>query len=147
MRKFTRPLLAVLIVAIPLLARQVKLPWDPPSTFSILGYDPNTGEVGAAVQSRVFSVGNGVLWAEAGVGAVATQAIIDVSYGPQGIELLKKGLAPKEIIKAILDHDPDPRPVDWTKKGRQFAVINSKGEVAAYTGPEATTWAGDKQGK
>ena len=124
-----------------------KLPWDSPSTFSILGYDPDSGEVGAAVQSRVFSVGNGVLWAEAGVGAVATQAIVDVSYGPQGIELLKKGLAPKDIIKTILDHDPDPRPSDWTKKGRQFAVINSRGEVAAYTGPEATTWAGDKQGK
>src|SRR6185295_1359106 len=124
-----------------------KLPWDPPSTFSILGFDPATGEVGAAVQSRVFSVGNGVLWAEAGVGAVATQAIVDVSYGPQGMELLKKGMAPKDIIKSILDHDPDPNPVDWTKKGRQFAVINAKGEVAAYTGPEATTWAGDKQGK
>src|SRR5439155_9866698 len=97
-----------------------QLPWDRPSTFSILGYDPATGEVGAAVQSRVFSVGNGVLWAEAGVGAVATQAIVDVSYGPQGIELLKKGMAPKDIIKTILDHDPDPMPTDWTKKGRQI---------------------------
>src|SRR5262245_32526926 len=56
--------------------------YDPPGTFSILGFDPETGEIGAAVQSRVFSVGNGVLWAEAGVGAVATQAIVDVSYGP-----------------------------------------------------------------
>lgn len=147
------PIVALLVSAPYLLtASQSKLdfsnlPWDPPSTFSILGYDPQTGEIGAAVQSRVFSVGNGVLRAEAGVGAVATQAIVDVSYGPQGIELLKKGLAPKDIIKTILDHDADPRPVDWTKKGRQFAVINAKGEVAAYTGPEATPWAGDKQGK
>lgn len=146
--------LILFLFAAPLIiaARQSKvdfsnLPWDPPSTFSILGYDPNTGEIGAAVQSRVFSVGNGVLWAEAGVGAVATQAIVDVSYGPQGIELLKKGLAPKDIIKAILDRDPDPRPTDWTKKGRQFAVIDAKGEVAAHTGPEATPWAGDKQGQ
>src|ERR1041385_4189648 len=140
--------LIVIIITIPLAvsARQ-KAPWEPPSTFSILGYDPNTGEIGAAVQSRVFSVGNGVLWAEAGVGAVATQAIVDVSYGPQGMELLKKGMAPKEIIKAILDADPDPRPVDWTKEGRQFAVIDANGEVAAYTGPKATEWAGDKQGK
>ena len=123
------------------------LPWNPPSTFSILGYDPDTGEVGAAVQSRVFSVGNGVLWAEAGVGAVATQAVVDVSYGPQGIDLLKKGMAPKDIIKKILDADPDLRPRDWSKLGRQFAVINAKGEVAAYTGPEAPAWAGSKQGK
>ena len=79
-----------------------------PGTFSILGFDPETGEIGAAVQSRVFSVGNGVLWAEAGVGAVATQAIVDVSYGPKGIALLKQGLAPDEIIKRILDEDPDP---------------------------------------
>lgn len=155
MRQIARIALIALLAVMPLLlsAQQVKLPdfsslpWDPPSTFSILGFDPATGEVGGAVQSRVFSVGNGVLWAEAGVGAVATQAIIDVSYGPQGIELLKKGLSPKDIIAAILKNDPDPRPADWTKKGRQFAVINMKGEVAAHTGTEATTWAGDKQGK
>jgi uncharacterized Ntn-hydrolase superfamily protein len=124
-------------------------PYDPPGTFSILGFDPQTGEIGAAVQSRVFSVGNGVLWAEAGVGAVATQAIVDVSYGPQGIALLKQGMAPRDIIKKILDDDPDKglngRP--WPKAGRQFAVMNAKGEFAAHTGPEATTWAGDKQGK
>src|SRR6476659_5233409 len=76
---------------------------ETPGTFSILGYDPETGEVGGAVQSRVFSVGNGVLWAEAGVGAVATQAIVDVSYGPKAIQLLKAGLAPSAIIPAILD--------------------------------------------
>ncbi len=122
-------------------------PWNTVATFSILGFDPDTEEIGAAVQSRVFSVGNGVLWAEAGVGAVATQALVDVSYGPQGIDLLKKGIAPKEILKGILESDTDPRPTDWSKQGRQFAVINAKGEVAAYTGPRATTWAGDKQGK
>src|SRR4030042_6234458 len=66
--------------------------WKPVATFSILGYDPATGEVGGAVQSRVFSVGNGRLWAEAGVGAAATQAIVDVSYGPQALALLRSGL-------------------------------------------------------
>src|SRR5437588_13090699 len=74
---------------------------DPVATFSILGFDPATGEIGGAVQSRVFSVGNGVLWAEAGVGAAATQAIVDVSYGPQAIALRKKGSAPKDIMKQI----------------------------------------------
>src|SRR5512141_824642 len=83
---------------------------DPPGTFSILGYDPESGEIGAAVQSRVFSVGNGVLSAEAGVGAVATQAIVDVGYGPRGMELLRQGLAPKAIIEKVLSEDPDPDP-------------------------------------
>jgi uncharacterized Ntn-hydrolase superfamily protein len=128
-------------------ARQSIQPWPPVATFSILGFDPETGEVGGAVQSRVFSVGNGVLWAEAGVGAAATQAIVDVSYGPQAIALLKKGLAPKEIIKQIWESDPDPRPENWTKQGRQFAVINAKGEADAFTGPKATAWAGHRLGK
>jgi uncharacterized Ntn-hydrolase superfamily protein len=122
---------------------------DPPGTFSILGYDPVTGELGGAVQSRVLSVGNGVLWAEAGVGAVATQAIVDVSYGPQGLALLRQGMAPKDIIKKIWDADPDKgyNGQAWPKAGRQFAVMNTQGEVAAYTGPEAPTEAADAQGK
>jgi uncharacterized Ntn-hydrolase superfamily protein len=120
---------------------------DPVATFSILGYDPATGEVGGAVQSRVFSVGNGVLWAEAGVGAAATQAIVDVSYGPKAIELLRTGLKPDAIIKAIWESDPDPNPERWTKEGRQFAVIDQQGNTAVYTGSKATAWAGHKQGK
>src|SRR5499426_2374652 len=117
---------------------------QPVGTFSILGYDPETGEIGAAVQSRVFSVGNGVLWAEAGVGAAATQAIVDVSYGPQAIAMLKEGKTPEQVVKTIWQRDPDPRPQDWTKEGRQFAVIDAKGNVFAYTGPKATEWAGHK---
>ena len=122
-------------------------PWPPVATFSILGYDPATGEVGGAVQSRVFAVGNGVLWAEADVGVVATQAIVDVSYGPQAIALLRKGTRPAAVVKQVWESDPDPRPEDWTKYGRQFAVMNAKGEYAAYTGPKATAWAGNKGGK
>jgi len=118
-------------------------PW-PTGTFSILAYDPETGEIGGAVQSRVFSVGNGVLWAEAGVGAAATQAIVDVSYGPQAIAMLKEGKTPEQVVKTIWQRDPDPRPTDWTKEGRQFAVIDAKGNVFAYTGPKATEWAGHK---
>lgn len=121
--------------------------WNPVATFSILGYDSGTGEVGGAVQSRVFSVGNGVLWAEAGIGAAATQAIVDVSYGPQALELLKKGMAPEAIVKQIWETDPDSQPANWSKQGRQFAVMNAKGEYAAFTGPKATPWAGNKGGK
>ena len=121
-------------------------PWPPVATFSILGYDPNTGEVGGAVQSRVFAVGNGVLWAEANVGVVTTQAIVDVSYGPQGLELLRQGLSPQEIVDRLLSDDPDPRPEDWTKLGRQFSVMDSQGNVATHTGPRASDWAGHRVG-
>jgi uncharacterized Ntn-hydrolase superfamily protein len=117
-------------------------PWPPVATFSILGFDPATGEVGGAVQSRVFAVGNGVLWAEAGVGAVATQAIVDVSYGPQALELLRQGVAPADVITRVWEADPDPRPDNWSKHGRQFAVMDAQGNFAAFTGPRASAWAG-----
>jgi len=126
-------------------SRQEAPLWDT-GTFSILGYDPATGEVGGAVQSRVFSVGNGVLWADADAGVAATQAIVDVGYGPRALELLRKGLAPDAIVKQIWEQDPDPLPDNWSKQGRQFAVMNLKGEHAAFTGPKATGWAGHKSG-
>ena len=124
------------ITAGPLAARE-----DPVATFSILGFDPASGEIGGTVQSRVFSVGNGVIWAEAGVGAVATQAIVDISYGRQALEMLRTNRMPAEIVKEIWEKDPDPRPQDWTKQGRQLAVMNAKGEYAAFTGPKASSWA------
>ncbi len=99
-----------------------------------------------AVQSRVFSVGNGVLWAEAGVGAAATQAIVDVSYGPKALALLKAGMTPSAILTAIWASDPDPQPERWTKQGRQFAVINQQGEVAAFTGAEGHRLGGSPSG-
>ena len=120
--------------------------WPPVATFSILGYDPETGEVGGAVQSRVFSVGNGVLWAEADVGVVATQAIVDVSYGPQGLELLRQGMAPAAVVETILENDPNPRPERWTIEGRQFSVMDAHGNVATHTGPRASDWAGHRVG-
>ena len=138
-----------LAVPRPAALQQRTLPEDPVATFSILGFDPESGELGGAVQSRVFSVGNGVLWAEAGVGAAATQAVVDVSYGPQALELLRKGLKPADIVKQIWERDRDPgwRNQPWPKAGRQFAVMNPAGETAAFTGPAADAWAGDKQGQ
>jgi len=139
----------VVLVSRPVASQKVVGPEDGVATFSILGFDPESGELGGAVQSRVFSVGNGVLWAEAGVGAAATQAIVDVSYGPQALELLRKGTKPADVIKQILDKDTDPgrRGRPWPKAGRQFAVISPAGETAVHTGPGASTWAGHKQGK
>ena len=128
---------------------KVEQPTEPVATFSILGYDPESGELGAAVQSRVFSVGNGVLWGEAESGIVATQAIVDVSYGPKALALLRAGMKPDAIIKAIWESDPDPgyRGQPWPKAGRQFAVMDARGNYAAFTGPQASKWAGHKGGK
>ena len=141
--------LALLCAVVPLNGqRPLDFLPEPVATFSILGYDPATQEIGGAVQSRVFSVGNGVLWGEADVGMVATQAIVDVSYGPKALTLLRAGLRPDAIIKAIWDSDPDPglNGRDWTKQGRQFAVMDAKGNYAAFTGPKASSWAGHKGG-
>lgn len=123
------------------------LPWPPVATFSVVGYDPETGEVGVAVQSRVFSVGNGVIWGKAGVGVAATQAIVDVSYGPQALELLELGYPPEVVVQTILAGDPDPDPERWTKEGRQFSVMDAHGNVATHTGPRASEWAGHKIGR
>jgi uncharacterized Ntn-hydrolase superfamily protein len=152
----SRYLLVLLLIVLPALGPALNAAPDSPlalsevegvATFSILGFDSASGEIGGAVQSRVFSVGNGVLWAEAEVGVVATQAIVDISYGPQAIAMLRTNRTPAEIVKEIWEKDPDPRPQDWTKQGRQFAVMNAKGEYAAFTGPKASAWAGHKGGK
>jgi uncharacterized Ntn-hydrolase superfamily protein len=148
--KLVPALIALVLVAGLAGAPQAQQPLpDPVGTFSILGYDPATGEVGGAVQSRVFSVGNGVLWAEADAGIVTTQAIVDVSYGPKGLALLRAGMKPEAIIRAILDSDPDPgyRGQPWPRAGRQFAVMDAQGNYAVHTGPEASKWAGHKTGK
>lgn len=96
-------------------------------TFSIVARDPQTGEMGVAVQSHWFSVGTSVSWAEAGVGAVATQSFTNKSFGIRGLNLLRSGLTAQQALDSLLDND-EGRDV------RQVAVIDSKGNVAAYTG-------------
>jgi uncharacterized Ntn-hydrolase superfamily protein len=145
MKRLVIPVVMI-AVAVAALAVPRAAEVDGVATFSILGYDPATGEIGGAVQSRVFTL-TGVLSAEAGVGAAATQAIVDISYGPKAIELLRKGMKPEAIIEQIWENDPDPVPGRWTKQGRQFAVIDAQGATAVFTGPKATEWAGHKQGK
>jgi uncharacterized Ntn-hydrolase superfamily protein len=112
------------------------------NTFSIVGYDPAAGDWGVAVASRYFSVGAVVPWAEAGTGAIATQANVNVGYGPHGLELLRQGLSAKEVLAKLLAEDQFP-----PANGRQVAIIDGKGNIAAHTGPNAPTWAGDRQGK
>lgn len=142
------PFLTLLAACVPALAEAQPvspdaLPW-PVGTFSIIAYDSVSGDIGGAVQSRVFSVGNGVLWAESGVGIAATQAIVDVSYGPQALALLRQGVSAGEVVRRVLEADPDPDPTRWTKAGRQFAVIDAQGGVATHTGPRASAWAGGR---
>src|ERR1700693_5678019 len=110
------------------------------NTFSIVAYDPATGDCGVTVASKYFSVGAVVPWGEAGTGCVATQANVNVGYGPRGLELLRQGLSAKEVIDKLLAEDKFPG-----KDGRQVAIIDRNGGIAAYTGPNAPTWAGDRQ--
>jgi uncharacterized Ntn-hydrolase superfamily protein len=112
------------------------------NTFSIVAYDPSNGDCGVTVASKYFSVGSVVPWAEAGTGCVATQANVNVGYGPRGLELLRQGLTARQVIDKLLAEDTFDG-----KDGRQVAVIDSHGNIAAYTGPNAPHWAGDRQGK
>lgn len=114
----------------------------PVSTFSIVAIDPQNGDLGVAVASRYFSVGSVVPWAMAEVGAVATQANVNVGYGQEAIDLLRQGMTAQEALKKLLADDKFEG-----KDGRQVAIVDAKGNVAAYTGPNAPTWAGDRQGK
>jgi uncharacterized Ntn-hydrolase superfamily protein len=114
----------------------------PVSTFSIVAIDPQTGEMGVAVASRYFSVGSVVPWAMADVGAVATQANVNVGYGQQALDLLRQGLTAPEVLKKIMADDKFEG-----KDGRQIAIVDAKGNIAAHTGVNAPKWAGDRQGK
>ena len=130
-----RRTLIAFVAALPLCAADV-------NTFSIVAYDPATGDCGVTVASKYFSVGAVVPWGEAGTGCVATQANVNVGYGPRGLELLRQGLTAKQVIDRLLADDTFPG-----KDGRQVAVVDAKGNIAAYTGPNAPNWAGDRQGK
>ena len=112
----------------------------PAHTYSIVARDPVTGELGVAVQSHWFSVGTVVSWAEAGVGAVATQSIVDPSYGPLGLRLMKSGMSAPDALKALLAVDPQAH-------YRQVAMVDAQGNVAAHTGKLCILEAGDTQGE
>jgi uncharacterized Ntn-hydrolase superfamily protein len=108
-------------------------------TYSIVARDPKTGELGVAVQSHYFSVGSVVTWAKAGVGAVATQATAEISYGPLGLQLMAAGKSAPEALAALIKADP---------KGetRQVAMVDAKGRVGAHTGSKCIPHAGHVMG-
>ena len=109
-------------------------------TYSIVARDPATGEMGVAVQSHWFSVGSIVTWAEAGVGAVATQSFVDPGYGPRALELLRSGVAAPQALEQLVAKDAQ-------RDGRQVAIIDANGQVSAYTGKSAIAAAGHHVGK
>jgi uncharacterized Ntn-hydrolase superfamily protein len=106
-------------------------------TFSIVARDPATGAIGVAVQSHWFSVGSIVTWAEAGVGAVATQSIVDPGYGQRGLALMKAGHSAPEALAQLLGADPQ-------RDVRQVAMIDARGRVEAHTGSRAIQAAGQR---
>jgi uncharacterized Ntn-hydrolase superfamily protein len=109
-------------------------------TFSIVAFDPATGDLGVAVESKYFGVGSVVPWAKAGVGAVATQARAKVSFGPDGLRLLATGKSPRETLDELLAADP-------LREQRQVAMIDMHGRTAAHTGAECFAFAGHREGK
>jgi uncharacterized Ntn-hydrolase superfamily protein len=109
-------------------------------TYSIVARDPSTGELGVAVQSHWFSVGPIVPWAKAGVGAVATQSNVEVSYGPRGLEQLERGADAPAALRQLVSEDPQA-------ESRQVAIVDAEGRIAAHTGAACMPFAGDCQGQ
>lgn len=128
--------LALVLGLLPSSAR----PLRPVATYSIVARDPATGELGVAVQSHWFSVGSNVSWAEAGVGAVATQSFIDPAYGPLGLQLMRAGRAAPDTLKALLAGDAQ-------RDVRQVGMVDAQGRVATHTGALCIPAAGGQEGK
>jgi uncharacterized Ntn-hydrolase superfamily protein len=134
-----RALLALVIAPLVAVAAPGARAAEPIATFSIVGCDPTTGELGVAVQSKFFAVGAVVPWARAGVGAIATQAFANTTYGPIGLDLLAKGIPPEDVLRSLLESDS-------LREQRQVGIIDSKGRTATHTGRECIAWAGHVSG-
>jgi uncharacterized Ntn-hydrolase superfamily protein len=124
-------------------------PADPPcaedgtplvATFSIVARDPDTGDLGVAVQSKFFGVGSVVPWAKAGIGAVATQSFANTTYGPKGLELLAGGGSPADVMKALTGADDE-------REQRQVGIVDAKGRSETFTGKRCFAYAGGRKGE
>ena len=130
--------LAVFVgVLAPAPAARAELPLN---TYSIVARDPRTGDFGVAVQSHWFQVGPLAAWAEAGVGAVATQALTNPAYGPEGLALMREGKSAQEALDLLLERDPK-------RHNRQVAFVDAKGRVAQWTGEKCLPAAGGSRGE
>lgn len=131
---------ALLFLAPAVLAADFDTIRRPVATYSIIARDPATGAFGVAVQSHWFSVGQVVPWAQAGVGAVATQSFVEPAYGPLGLELMRAGRTADEALQALVTTDEN-------ESVRQVAMIDARGNVAAHTGSGAIRYAGHVTGE
>jgi uncharacterized Ntn-hydrolase superfamily protein len=111
-------------------------------TFSIVAFDPANGDLGIAVASRFLAAGAVVPWARAGIGAVATQASANTRWGPRGLDLLKEGRDPRQVIEKLSDEDF----AAYLPK-RQVGIVDARGRAASFSGRECTEWAGGKAGQ
>jgi uncharacterized Ntn-hydrolase superfamily protein len=132
-----KPILAIVLLVLTVAVPSAKDPLV--HTYSIVARDPATGEMGVAVQSHWFSVGSIVTWAEAGVGAIATQSFVDPGYGLKGLELMRNGTPAPAALDRLVAADKQP-------DGRQVAMIDAQGRVSAYTGKSAIAAAGQHVG-
>jgi uncharacterized Ntn-hydrolase superfamily protein len=138
-------LLINVIILSPALFRGSELPRTsgplrPVATYSIVAFDPESGQMGVAVQSHWFSVGSMVTWAEDGIGTVATQSFVEPAYGPLGLQLLRAGKTSQQALTALLA-------ADQHEDVRQVAMVDSWGNVAVHTGKKCIAAAGHRQGK
>jgi len=125
----------IILVSLIGLALPVAAVERPLHTYSIVARDPVTGDLGVAVQSHWFSVGSIVTWAEAGVGAIATQSFVEPAYGPRGLELMASGLSARQALDALVSVDPG-------RAVRQVAFVDATGEIATHTGASCIESAG-----
>jgi len=132
-------LLAILILCMPLSGQSLN--GEPfTHTFSIVAIDQERGEMGVAVQSHWFSVGSIVTWSEPGVGAIATQSLVNVSFGPRGLEMMKSGESAGETLSALLESDEG-------REFRQVGIVDAQGNIASYTGKQCIADASHIAGK
>jgi uncharacterized Ntn-hydrolase superfamily protein len=144
----SRSLVALLVfglcLCLTLTARPAAAPPRPAEplvcTFSIVACDLEAKQWGVAVASKFLAVGSVVPWAEADVGAIATQSFANVSYGPNGLKLLAKEKSAEEVVKLLTEPDKN-------RDNRQLGIVDAKGEAATYTGKKCLAWAGGKTGK
>src|SRR4029434_1919378 len=137
-----RMLLIVVLLSLVALFLPARPAWAAKAvaTFSIVGYDPVTGDLGVAVESRFFAVGSVVPWAKSGVGAIATQSFANTTFGPKGLQLLEQGRSAQEALDALLKEDAQG-------DQRQVGIVDAQGRPATWTGPKCNPWAGGKTGK
>jgi uncharacterized Ntn-hydrolase superfamily protein len=135
--KASAPLLGILLAASAGMAAGPGQ--DPIATFSIVARDPKTYELGVAVASRFFAVGSVVPWARSDVGAIATQAYANTSFGPLGLDLLERGASSEEALRILLKTDADP-------EHRQVGIVAADGSSVTYTGRRCNAWAGGRHG-